>query len=276
VVLGTWLVLEIRERQRWNAYLDRLHAEPGIVVLSSGRESGAFFVAGLRDPLARNPSSLAAAAQLPPGSIHGRWEPYQALHPPFVESRAVLLLRPPDGVSLRFHDGLITATGSAPAQWIADAERLAPAIAGVRGFRFAGEPLEARLTSRIGAAAIEFEKGQSSLAPDQQASVVALGGWLEELDAVLAASGRRARVEVLGRADSDGPEHLNAALSQARADAVLAALRGASLRRIEVSARAIGSPPRVPGTSETEHQRNRRATLLVHLIEDPSSRSGRP
>ena len=50
------------ERQRFERYVDRLSAEPGLVVVGSGRRGGKFYVTGLRDPLAPDPSSFAAAS----------------------------------------------------------------------------------------------------------------------------------------------------------------------------------------------------------------------
>ena len=134
LAIAAWAFLGWRERQRWNAYLERLRAEPGIVVVSDGRRDGRFFVAGLRDSLAADPLSLIPASSLAPSSIESRWEPYQSLHPRFVLARGRDLLRPPAGVTLEYGDGLLTARGPASARWILDSERLAPAIAGVRRF----------------------------------------------------------------------------------------------------------------------------------------------
>ena len=149
LAVGAWFYVDLRRQQRFDAYLESVAAEPGVVVLASNRRGNSYFVAGLRDPMARDPLALSAAQNLPPGSIRGRWEPYQALHPPFVSARAALLLRPPGGVTLTFRDGVLTATGSAPQQWIDETQRLAPAIAGVREFRFDGAPAEAALISAI-------------------------------------------------------------------------------------------------------------------------------
>ena len=63
VVLGLWLYVDVRDRRRWNAYLDRLAAEPGVVVLASGKRDGAFFVTGLRDPLARDPAEFVVGGE---------------------------------------------------------------------------------------------------------------------------------------------------------------------------------------------------------------------
>ena len=133
-----WGYQAFRERQNWNDYLERLAAEPGIVVIQDGRRNGKFFVSGLRDELAADPDTLLAASLVPPDSVESQWELYQALRPKFVSQRAHNLLRPPEGVQLAFRDGVLTATGAASAEWISEGQRLAPALAGVRRFEFVG------------------------------------------------------------------------------------------------------------------------------------------
>lgn len=273
---GVWMFLGLRDRQRWNAYVERLSSEPGIVVLSSGRRAGKFFVAGLRDPLATDPASLMAASRLSPDAIESRWEDFEAQHPRFVTERARLLLRPPPGVTLTFAGGLLTATGTAPAQWIADTERIAPALAGVRRFAYAGQSAEDRLKLQIERARIGFSKAQAAIEPRQQPAMDALVSSLRELNAVLAASGGRAAVEAVGHADSDGPDDLNTSLSRARAEEVLAVLRAASLDRIDLSGRGVGRAPVVPGATPEQHEQNRRVEFLVRLPEARSPGSVRP
>jgi OOP family OmpA-OmpF porin len=274
--VAVWLVLDWRTERAWNAYLDRLRSEPGIVVIASERRGGRFVVSGLRDALARDPASLVeVSSPLPPDAIDGRWEPYQALHPDFVTARATLLLRPPAGVSLAFKDGVLTASGVAPEGWIGETERLAPAIGGVSRFVFAGQSTEAQLIAQIEAAAIRFAKGQSIIDAAQEPAIAAVMTGLAELDRALAASGRRARVDVLGHADSDGPDDLNANLSLARANEVLARLQRGTFARLEFAARGLGRAPVSPGATEAEHERNRRAGFDVQVLED-AMRSARP
>jgi OOP family OmpA-OmpF porin len=267
VALGAWLLLARRERQRWNAYLDRLRAEPGLILLTSGVRGGSYYVIGLRDPLARDPADLLAPADLKPDAAQSRWEPYQALHPPFVTTRARLLLRPPDGVTLTFDDGRLTARGAAPQRWIDDSARIAPAIAGVREFRFEGQPTEARIVAGIERARIGFAKGRSAIEPPYDQVLAALIGQLHVLDRALESSERRARIEILGYTDSDGPDALNAMLSQARADGVRRALEAASFRHIDVTARGVGRDASLPAATAEEQQQNRRASFRVQLEE---------
>lgn len=268
VAAGIWFVVDMRRQQRFDAYLESIAAEPGVVVLASNRRGNSYYVAGLRDPMARDPVTLAAVQNLEPAAIRSRWEPYEALHPPFVSARAALLLRPPDGVRLTFRDGVLTGTGSAPQRWIDETQRLAPAIAGVRQFRFEGEPAEAGLVAAIESTKIGFAKGQSAIALSQQPVIESLVAQLQQLDESLAGSRRRARVEIEGYADSDGPDDLNAALSQARADQVRQSLVSAGLTRIDISARGRGRVPLPAGAPEAQHEQNRRASFRVHMTDE--------
>jgi len=132
-LVGTWVFFSYRSHRRWTTYLDRLAAEPGIVLTGSGKRHGSWYVEGLRDPLAVDPSQLARTSGLDPKLISSRWELYDSFAPGFVLARANTMLRPPAGVLLGLRDGFLRVSGSAPGAWIADARRLAPLLPGVSG-----------------------------------------------------------------------------------------------------------------------------------------------
>jgi len=277
LAIGVWAFLGFRERQRFNTYLDRLNAEPGIMIASSGRRAGKFFVAGLRDSLARDPATLVAAAGLDAESVDSRWEPYQSLHPTFVTARARDLLRPPPGVTLEFHDGVLTAAGSAPDRWIVESERLGPAIAGVRRFEYGGASPEARAKDRLESMTLLFPKGRSQIAPDQNDAVRDVAALLADLNDLLRARGRRAQVDIAGHTDNDGTESENGPLSHARADHVLSLVRTPAGGAITFTATGVGSDvPIATGTTEDDKRRNRRASFRVTLSDDSAQRSSRP
>ena len=196
--MAAWGVVRWRETERWNTYVDRLNAEPGLAVLSSGRRAGRFFVVGLRDPLARDPAALTAGLDLAPADIDSRWEPYQALLPSFVVARATDLLHPPDGVTLAFREGTLTSSGTAPEQWIGDSERIAPALAGVRQFQHAGPDPATLLRQRLEALTIHFARGRAQIEPDQRETLQEIVTTLAELDSTLAVRGRRGSIEIQG------------------------------------------------------------------------------
>jgi len=273
---GVWAFLAVRDRQRWNAYLERLRAEPGIVVLSSGRRSNKFFVGGLRDPLARDPMTLVASTRLRTDAIESQWEPYQALYPAFVATRARDLLRPPPGVTIEYRDGLLTADGPASGRWIAESERLAPAIAGVRRFVYSGTPPDVRLKEKLEAITVLFPKGQSSLEPGQDDALRDLAGLLSDLNETLGVQRRRAQVELIGHTDADGSEVVNGPLSQTRADVMLRLLASPVREALDLTARGAGaSSPITAGSTESEKRRNRCVSFRVRLGGDSTQGSGR-
>lgn len=273
IVAGAWLLSSVRDRQRWNAYVERLRAQPGIVILSSGRQGGKFFIAGLRDPLAADPLALISPSGLRADRVESRWEPYQALHASFVTSRAMDLLRPPAGVTLEYHDGLLAASGPATARWITDSERIAPALAGVRRFEYAGRDPELVIKDRLETLAVLFLKGTSAFAPGQ-AAVRTIADSLNELNETARVRGQRVQVEIRGHTDSDGSDILNGPLSQARAAELLTAITASRLDALEFSTRGVASTePITAGGTEQEKQRNRRASIRVSL---PGAESRQP
>jgi OOP family OmpA-OmpF porin len=273
-LMGLWVGLGLRERQRWNGFLDRLRNEPGIVVTTDGSRGGRFYVAGLRDSLAVDPATLVAASNLSPDAIDARWEPYQSLAPKFVVARAGDLLRPPAGVSLDFRDGVLTASGPAPVQWIVESERLAPAIGGVQRFSYAGTGPDVRLKEELESMTVQFPKGLSRVAPGQDQVLERVRASLRQLDDVVRARGQRARVEIVGHTDSDGSDIANEPLSLSRAETVRTLLGASQWDALEMAPRGVGSAvPLTGGTTEAEKGRNRRVSFRV-VLGDESSRGG--
>lgn len=261
-----WGGFALRSRSRWNSYLDAVRAEPGIVVLSTGRQSGKYVISGLRDPLARDPNTLLAAASLTPGDVETTWQAYHAASPAIAVARARQVLRPPDGVTLELKDGVLTATGAAPLGWFADAEHLALLIPGVTSFSAAGgaDAAIAAAIAAVEAASPLFAKGQSTLAPGQDDVLRQLVARAGELAQVAARAGRRYRVDVIGHTDADGAAQANLPLSRARAAVVRAALQPVAGESLAVNDSGVGSAePVVRSNREADKQRNRRVTIHV-------------
>ena len=266
LLIGVWAGLRIRDNVRWRRYIERLSTEPGVVVLSNGRNGGRFFVAGLRDPLAADPETHLDGFGLSRSGVDSRWVPYEGVEPQFVLARARNLLKPPRGVTLSYTAGVLTAKGSASDRWVADSERIAAALTGVRSFEYAGTDPRTELKTQIEARSIRFERGRSIITPAQADALSATRELLAGLNDSLRARGERARVEVSGHTDSDGSEAANMPLSQARADAVLRQLQTSRFDAIEFTSRAYASTqPLSVGTTGQEKEQNRRVSFRVQL-----------
>ncbi|HUR32780.1 MAG TPA: OmpA family protein [Vicinamibacterales bacterium] len=274
--LGFWAFTIVRARQRWQGYVDRLSAQPGIVVVSSGRRDGRFVISGLKDPHAADPAALLGAARIDPADVEMHWQPYDAIEPAFVVARATALLRPPAGAALEYRDGVLRARGAVSERWLIDSERIAPAIAGVRRFEYDGPSAQEQITRRLEAVRVLFAKGQSALMPEQLARATTAAALVMQLNDALRVSGRTAHIELLGHTDSDGSELENLPLSQARADAVLRVVGASAPDAISFTARGVGmDEPVTTGPTEAEKILNRRVSLRVRLT-DQANAGSRP
>ncbi len=149
-LLAWWLVdgyLLDRKLQRFG---DALRSEPGIIVTQLERDGRRFVAAGLRDPLAAEPLSLAAQAELDTGRIAMDFRPFQSLDADILLARARQILDPPATVDLDIENAMLTATGSASVAWRQRARTLAAAIPGVEAADVSGvRPDDAELLARL-------------------------------------------------------------------------------------------------------------------------------
>jgi OOP family OmpA-OmpF porin len=268
VVLALMLAayFSLSSRAKWNAYVSALRAEPGIVVVSTERRGGRFVVSGLRDPLARDPASLVAASGIADEDVTGQWQLYQALEPPLVLARARRLLRAPESVSLRLADGVLTAGGSAPAEWIQESLRLASLVPGVVSFDAAAlvEGQIRNIGQELSRSPLLFVRGSNAMEIGSDQLLAAHLVRLRQVDALAQLSDRRYVLEVVGHADGDGSPDVNESLSASRARLVRSAVEGLRLSHIGVEARGAGSrEPASRNLTDDAKRLNRRVSLRI-------------
>ena len=272
--LGVWGFYAWRDSRRWDAYLNRLKQEPGIVIAETGKEGGKRFVAGLRDPLAADPAViLQKETPIDPSTVASRWEPYAALHAPFVVARAKTLFEPPPTVVLKLADGPLPASGLAPHDWIAETRRLARALPGVTKFddqNLIDEDLKEpdMLRQRIEQQVIRFVSGNAQIAPGQNEALGALFADIQKLAELVPAAGRTCRFEIIGHTHTEGDDAANLALSRQRADKVLTMLSSRKLPPNTLVAVGVGTMQPVRAeTSEADKQFNRSVSFKVSLLD---------
>ncbi|MGH7625362.1 MAG: OmpA family protein [Gemmatimonadaceae bacterium] len=100
-----------RSTARWHHALAALRAEPGIVVLEASRGLHSWTISGLRDPDAREPAAVVAAAGVSAPRVTGRWEQYLSLDQAMVTARARHAMDSLSNVVTRTH--ILFAAGSA-------------------------------------------------------------------------------------------------------------------------------------------------------------------
>lgn len=239
--VGWCAVPRVMEQRRFDGYLDQLRREPGVVVGSAGRADGRFVLTGLRDPLARDPIALAAAAGIDSARLSAKWEPYIALRPEFVVRRAQALLHPSPRTTLRLAGDTLVPGGVASAAWRAEAQRLALAVPGVGALRLTELSDSAEVALRATADSIEtitfdYPLGGTTPVVAQAARIDSLASRLRRFLDDAARGERSARIELIGLADSVGTEEANVALRRARADRMRSALQARGVTMQSLSA----------------------------------------
>jgi outer membrane protein OmpA-like peptidoglycan-associated protein len=264
------------EQRRWSDYVDRLRAEPGIVVTEAAERDGKFVVAGLRDPLAPDPAAILRDSGVDPARVVGRWQPYQALEPAFVLRRLEVSLKPPAAVKLSVDGDRIVAVGQATPVWISRARtaaRLLPAggpqldLSQVQNIT---EGAFARLRDAIQSREIRFNTNEPLPAPGQDAVLDQLADEMKDLTALASTMQVTAGIRLTGHSDDTGPGIHNLSLSIARAGAVLALLkkRGVPADLITIGGAGALDPADLRN-SDAARSLNRRVSFAVRLGDEP-------
>lgn len=273
LLLLTWTVLEIRAARRWDNYLARLAAEPGIVVVKEDHGIRRASISGLRDADAADPILLLPACTLDPSRVTSRWDPYVSTGASMVLVRARSWLNPPPSVAIEWADGVLSAAGSAPHQWVAEARRIAASMPGVRRFDTArlkdeGVTAVGVARERLGLLVLRFDPGSAELPPREQAAFDSAVAEVQEIAKVASAAGVRARVEVVGHTDDTGSERTNVRLSRARAEWVLAAIEARGVRGLDLA--LVGAATNEPLRAErNEEDRALNRSVTFRVIIEP-------
>ncbi len=134
-----WHQIEISQTNtQWQSYLERLKAEPGIIVTGISDNDDVETITGLRDPLSQDPKALLAEYQLQNKNIHFEFEPYHALQPALILKRVSRLIQPPKSVELLLEDQTLLIRGVASEVWLTQAEQAALYVAGVESIDSTG------------------------------------------------------------------------------------------------------------------------------------------
>lgn len=265
LALLIWAFFWIRDRRRWDSYLQALRSEPGIVVTDGEKRSGRYYVGGLRDPLARDPQMMMQESKVDPRAVVSHWEPFVALTPEFVLARATKLLAPPDTVKLTVQDGVLGAEGFASHSWVVQAREAVRWLPGLGQFR------EDRLLDLelIENPLLLFQLDRAELVPGQEDKFSRLAADIGRLQAQAQAMQKKVRLEISGHADGSGTEARNSTLSQERARAVATALQARLPVWTNLTIQAVGTKEKLrEEISEADRVTNRSVTFRV-VASDP-------
>ena len=227
----------------------------------------------MKDPVAREPSAVLAAAGLASRALSGTWESYLSLDSAIVMARATRSLGLTSTAAVSLRSDTLFVSGVVPLEAFARARQggLPPGIAGV-DLRSASPVLPAALESlrqSIDAELVQFEPGSSELPQASKTRLTTFASRLRRLNDGVAALGASTRLALTGRTDPTGADETNTALAQRRVDRVagLLALSGVDTSRLILDAIATARP--LPADDPAERARiNRSVSFAVTVSAD--------
>ncbi|HKZ80016.1 MAG TPA: OmpA family protein [Pyrinomonadaceae bacterium] len=264
VLLLVWGFFWLRERRRWNAAVERLRSEPGIVVTNAEKQGGSYVLNGLRDPLSHDPQLILQEFKIDPKTVASRWEPFYALSPEFLLARAKSYLNPPNTVELSMQDGVLQAEGFALHQWVVTARQAVRLLPGPVQFR------EDNLLdlNRIEDPLLLFQFDSSALVPGQEEKLKLLAADIGRLQAEAQRLHKNVVLEISGHTDGSGTEARNRTLSLERAQTIADTLRTMLPQLDNVNVKAVGSEERLyQEITEADRATNRNVTFKVIVSE---------
>ncbi|MUG99414.1 OmpA family protein [Scytonema sp. UIC 10036] len=270
--IAIWGFFAIRTQMRWNAFLENLDTQPGIVVIKAETRSGKYFISGMRDSSAVEPNVLMKQFNFTSKEVMSRWERYLSFEPPIIEKRAAKLLKAPTTVSFQVDEnGTLNASGSAPHRWILDARKIWHLVPGVTQYHdrnlmvFELSQLE-MYKKQIEGKNLLFVEGTTELLSGEEKKLQELVIDIQKLSVTAQYLGKNISIQIAGHTDSSGSEQRNMILSQSRASIILNYLSARGINTSHFNAMGVGDrePPNMK-SKEKNGKYSRRVSFKVFL-----------
>ncbi len=225
--------------QRWTAdaeadrLADALAATPGIYVTELRSGISGTRLRGLRDPAADTFDEVLTRANIPVERVSAQLDPYLSLDDGIVQRR-IAAIAALDGVVFDYADGRLTASGQAPADWIARMQSRLELVPGVTQVDLSqlgiSEAVNDAPPPEPDVAMPEtqrfFFSEDANLFPAEADRLIAYAALLNRF---LNAKAGQNEILVKGSTDGFGNPEANAVLALQRADVAIASLRTAGI-----------------------------------------------
>ena len=260
---------DMEQQQSWERYLRKLSETPGILVLEKGRWNGAFYIAGMRDPLAPDPVTLLAEAGLGTTQVRSKWESFQALHPSLTLARARRTLNPPREVTMSLEDGTLKLEGSASHAWISQARLLASSLAGVAQFdteKLTDVDFEAykEIVPLLEGQLFYFLVNRRDLWPGQEKRFRTFMADIGRFSKIVRRLGGGYHIEIRGHTRASDDEEVDMSASEAIAERFYSRLQSQRVDMELFVKRGMGGKP-APGAAKADAQK-REAHVSFRVI----------
>ena len=274
VFLAAWWFISYQASQRWEAYIEQLNQQPGMVVTGFEKRHGKYQLFGLRDPLAADPLKILQTTKINPKAVVSHWEPYLSFEPSIFASRINQILKPPPTVTLKVDEnGVLSAQGSASQKWIVNTQTLVKAIPGITKYKDQNliqidyQQLQI-LKENIEKQSLIFEAGNSKLISGQEPQQKSLVQKVDKLFDVAPLHNKDVNIQIIGHTSDKGAEDKNLLLSQNRAYTILSKLKSQGLTNGNITAVGVGTKqPLLNQDNQSQEKINRSVTFKVFLTD---------
>lgn len=229
----------IRDYWRWSGYVSDLKNRAGIVVTDSNQGWFKHSIQGLRDPLAVNPTEIIKDYNLNSEDVQSTWEDYQSSNAEIAIKRAKKILNPPETISLTLENGVLTANGTAAAEWFEKAKQLSGILTGINEFKINQSTLTG-LQSKIENQTVNFVCNTTDLAENQMPQIKEIGENIETLLALTQDANKTLKIEIQGSSDLSGTSETNSKISRLRAEKVVNTLFAAFPKLKNAGIKVVG------------------------------------
>ena len=208
--------------------------------------------------------------KLEPDNIIFYWEPYYSIYPKLITKRAKAALVPPETVNLKLQDGILSADGFAPHQWVVEVRRIVKTIPGIT--RYQEDNLvdvdlrDINLTrEKINRQYLLFNLSETKIEDGHKGVLEDLAADMTKLFKLGQVMNKHVRIDIVGHADASGSEKVNMEISTKRANNALSVLVSNGLNAENLKAFGVGSSE--PIREEiTEHDRKFNRSVRFRVV----------
>ncbi len=137
LALAYLVYVTVDTRVHFNKLVRSVQSTNGLVITEKGKHwFGKYYLYGLRDPMAKDPSLLVKQSEIDTDRITFSFKSYLSPDKESVLKRAAKVLSPPKTVSLDYRNGTLIISGKSDSNWMKQAQKKWPIIGTVLSAEF--------------------------------------------------------------------------------------------------------------------------------------------
>jgi hypothetical protein len=221
IVLGFFIFKSVQKNNRWEAFIDQLKIEPGIVLTDYEKSRKSYYLAGLKDSDARDAGEIASVYSVPFEKIKTNWKPFYSDEVEILSRRVKRIFELPEDVTFKVEDDILIFYGVVRLEWFAKHQDIK--VHGIKKIDFSNLKVEEvgllnEYEERIESEIISFKVMQYDVEKEQISPDLIHG--LKEYIRIGNQTNQEFHIYIIGNADTFGGMQINQRVSFRRAESV--------------------------------------------------------